>query len=105
MPCESESSQKFGVVAQILKKLEALREEAAITVQELKALVNANVSWSLFLCGLAYLSEIKVIHIEESGVVDRIAPEPILIPPDAETRIQENVAKYRISQKKKYRVI
>ncbi|MFW9777707.1 MAG: hypothetical protein ACFFE8_02555 [Candidatus Heimdallarchaeota archaeon] len=105
MPCESQPSQKLGVVAQILKKLEALREDAAITVQELKALVNANMSWSLFLCGLAYLSEIKAIHIGDSGVVDRIAPEPIFIPPDAETKIQENVAKYKISQKEKYRVI
>ncbi|MFW9855750.1 MAG: hypothetical protein ACFFFG_11845 [Candidatus Thorarchaeota archaeon] len=105
MSSNTSHSSPRGTVAQILRLLSALRDGAAVTVQELKASINHNLSWSLFLCGLAYLSEIRAIQISDAGMVARLSTAPITIPLDIETRLQEIVRKYDVTQNQAYRVI
>lgn len=92
--------QDLGVVNLLLKELTSRSKRASLTIRELKDFVDPDISWSLFLCGLAYLGEMDLIRISDNGNVERMEKRETEIQMDVETKLEDIVTRYKSVLKK-----
>ncbi len=66
------SSQIIEVAELIIKVLASKLDKSPLTINQLKNSVGSSNPWSLYLSGLAYLSETEIIQILDDGVIKLI---------------------------------
>lgn len=69
------SSQIMQVAEQIIKELASKKDDSPLTINELKNSIGSANPWSLYLSGLAYLSETEIIQIFDDGVIKLLKKE------------------------------
>lgn len=64
------SSQIMEIAEIIIKELSSKRGKSPLTINQLKNSVKPDCPWSIFLSGLAYLSENEIIRILDNGAIE-----------------------------------
>lgn len=94
------SSQIIEIADLIIKELASRPEKSSLTLNQLKNSVESDSPWSIFLSGLAYLSENEIIRVLDDGEIKLIRKSVKTSEDELDVILEEIKEKYDYTLKK-----